>query len=1408
MLCLDPPLASVPKGQWFCHTCLFGTGGDFGFDEGEEHSLSSFQARDREFRRMWFQSHPPPQRPDDDDEHDPTVTQFGNVKVSEYDAENEFWRLVQSPHDTVEIEYGADVHSTTHGSAMPTLETHPLDPYSKDPWNLNNISILSDSLLRYIKSDISGMTVPWTYVGMVFSTFCWHNEDHYTYSINFMHWGETKTWYGIPGEDAEKFEAAIKREAPDLFEVQPDLLFQLVTLMNPKRLTDAGVRVYACNQRAGEFVITYPKAYHAGFNHGLNFNEAVNFALPDWLPYGRQCVQRYREHRKLPVFSHDELLITITQQSQSIPTAIWLIDSLSEMTDRELEDRHKARALKMVEVLEEEDRLEDQYQCNVCNVFCYLSQVTCSCTTKVVCVEHAAMLCKCAMEQRVLRKRFSDEHLTETRDAVAERAAVPGYWKGKLDKALKESGRPPLRTLRALLAEGDRIGYDFPELPNIRKCVNRANEWLDAANGFIVRKQSRKRSRKTREKRLVNPNDPGQGQANTFGDPGGRPDKGLDELYALLEEVEDLGFDCPEIGVLKAHAAKAEEAKKRAHALLAADPSEEERDTYIQECERLLLDASSINVCLDELIDVEKLVAREQLVKELENEVDDSVMTLEEVSHYLSRARACNLPLDNKHLKKLEARQRAGQSWDERAKHVLSQPYKTIEELDEFGDMDATVPIDPTILDRIGTARLKAKEFEKQAKAWLVAEPGVAKPRVQDVMRLVTRAEKDFNIPAVRELKRMADFALDLESRCDQVLKNTYEHQEEEEDVFRVMHRWVDYAKQHLDIFSLPKFEKLDEQLTLHYRWLEGLPWYCAEHREAHGSRLFEDVVESTRPEDDHPPDDEFFTCICDQAVRPPAPGTVSDAVQCDHCFARFHGQCARSGGSCPFCDHHHWNGSIHKERSWHFCYMPTMLMYAPEITKNYSQDWKELEIIVHRVDRLAAVIGQFLSFASQPGNQRREYISQVRHFMRKLYKIQFAVSPNPEVSFGLDLAGLHRIVAGQPTAVRTKKRRRPKFQFGQDIDQDWLDGTRCICRGRTPYLLNYPTVTCELCSKVYHGGCVFFPVEYAHYTDSRFICPLCCLRKNRRYEYAELRVKDINTTDMETYVDTAKMLDLFSKDIIYKKLPPPYTQTLFVELIRFTAGQPDSMPVNGTPSHPSTSSPVVTPHTNGFSHTARPPHGPPPPHPPSVPPLAYEPARSTPVSGHQMPPPPPWASKWTGPTSVFVTGPPTAGPDGPSHALRTPPPPESSRKRKLNHVDDLSAESVDDSPQRFDPMIKRRTLSRTPVPEPSSSSHPASSSHTGITPRPIQTLSPSLAMLMSPDTTRTPPRQGLSYPVAGPSMPPAHSPPTPKRHPSLSPPPSNRSVARGWQPEPLALRNGKAKEGWEPSSTTPLPPP
>ncbi|KAJ6515462.1 jumonji superfamily protein [Mycena sanguinolenta] len=1285
MFCLDPPLDTIPKEQWFCYTCLAGTGGDYGFDEGDEHSLSSFQARDTEFRRVWFESHPPARDPDELEIDDPTSSRIGNVTVSEYDLETEFWRLVNTQDETVEVEYGADVHSTTHGSAMPTMETHPLNPYSKDPWNLNNIPIVSDSLLRFIKSDISGMTVPWTYVGMTFSTFCWHNEDHYTYSINYMHWGETKTWYGIPGSDAEKFEAAIKCEAPDLFQAQPDLLFQLVTLMNPKRVTDAGVHVYACNQRAGEFVITCPKSYHAGFNHGFNFNEAVNFALPDWLGYGRECVQRYREHRKLPVFSHDELLITITQQSQSIKTALWLLDSLQEMTDRELRDRQTARGIGMLEILEEEDRPEDQYQCTVCKVFCYLSQVTCGCKTAVACVDHAHLLCERSNDHLTLRKRFSDEELMDTLNVVSSRAVIPSGWRAKLTKVLMESARPPLRSLRAIYSEGERINYPLAELASLRKCVNRANEWVDSANSFLIRKQSRKRSRRSRGRPPLN-----EVAAPASDDPGDRPDKGLDELYALLREVETLGFDCPEIGSLKALAQTAEDMKKRCITLLNSTLNASDREEFIEECKRVLVDGSSLNVLLDELLEVEKIVDREQLIHELETKVNDNdaPLPLDEVRDLLTRARTCNLPSDNPQIQQLEARQRAGTSWEDRAREILNQPVKTLEELDEFANMDQDILIDATVHDRLMTARAKAKDFERQAQNWMRPEPDAPRPKVHEVIRLVVRAEKDYRIPAIQDIHKTALIAQDLETRCDQVLKNRYRG---DEDMFETMNQWKVYAQTHLRIFTLPFFEKLDAQLYLHYQWVKGLPWYCPEHEVAEGKAILEDVIENTRPDDDLPPNDEFFTCICPVPVRPPPPGVQSDAVQCDHCYARFHGDCANNGGSCPFCDHHHWNGSIHKERSWHFCYLPGILLAAPELSKNYSEEWKQLETIVHRVDRLSAVVGQFLTFTSSPENQRPEYLQQVRHYMRKLYKIQFAVAPTPDVSYGLDLAGLHRILAlrkgpvnerhAQKLAVRAAKRRekeldarkklKTRFTFGQDVDSDWKDGTRCICRGRTPYLANYPMVRCEVCNHKYHAGCVFYPDDSGRDPNITFLCPICHIRKNTQYPYAEVRVRPPADLRKPTdhYVEVHQMMNKYTTELIYKTLPAPWSKTLFLEIVKVTSSPSTKSSSTQTPERPARAvfrpQPYRHPHARSEPADVQM---------ASAPPANLSARLPAPPSTSAItpPPPPPW-SRWGGEGSSQEgsrqEGSRQEGPRQESSRQEASPVASTSKKRKLDEL-------------------------------------------------------------------------------------------------------------------------------------------
>ena len=134
------------------------------------------------------------------------------------------------------------------------------------------------------------------------------------------------------------------------------------------------------------------------------------------------------------------------------------------------------------------------------------------------------------------------------------------------------------------------------------------------------------------------------------------------------------------------------------------------------------------NVYLDELMDLDKLVTCEQLLDELEHNMDDTVMTLKEASQNLVHTHACDLLLNNKHLKKLKVYQHMGQTWNKCARHVLSQPYKTIEELDEFRDIDVMVLINLTIPDHISIAWLKAKEFKKQAQTWLIPEPRAMKP--------------------------------------------------------------------------------------------------------------------------------------------------------------------------------------------------------------------------------------------------------------------------------------------------------------------------------------------------------------------------------------------------------------------------------------------------------------------------------------------------------------------------------------------------------------------------------------------------------------------------------------------------------------------------------------------------------
>ena len=717
--CLDPPAKINPLHDWHCPRCLVGTG-DFGFEEGGIYSLRQFQDKAHRFKDSYFE----PKMP-----FDPITN--GKRTATEDDVEREFWRLVESPSEEVEVEYGADIHSTTHGSGFPTIEKNPRDPYSTDLWNLNILPLHPESLFRHIKSDISGMTVPWLYVGMCFSTFCWHNEDHYGYSANYQHFGATKTWYGIPGADAERFEEAMRQAVPELFESQPDLLFQLVTLLPPDRLKKAGVNVYALDQRAGQFVITFPQAYHAGFNHGFNFNEAVNFAPEDWEPYGEAGVERLQEFRKQPCFSHDELLMTAAGRDTTIKTAKWLAPALIRLRDRETQQRndflkrhkdhiesHQCRIEAKADSsdscslgfkVEDQDVPEIEYQCTYCKAYSYLSSFRCETTSKVMCLLHAGSheCCDAGEEQRLtgsghtLRYRLSDNALNTVVQKVVDRAYMPEAWHEKLDKALDDEAKPSLKVLRSLVSEGEKIPWELPGLPDLKTFVSRCNEWVDEATNYITRKQQNRRKNEKAWRKSNSAKAAEQEERD-------RELRKIENIHKLLAQAEEISFDCPEIDTLAQRSHDIANFQRDAKAALSSATSRPTQD-FIDLAEL----GKTFNVDIPEVEELESVIQKMKWTDEA-REMQDKFKTLDDVAALIKRGKDIGISDNDELLIRYKDLQTRGELWETTAQQLMSVEPIHHPQLEALANQADTLPITNETRARVEAILAKQREAQKK----------------------------------------------------------------------------------------------------------------------------------------------------------------------------------------------------------------------------------------------------------------------------------------------------------------------------------------------------------------------------------------------------------------------------------------------------------------------------------------------------------------------------------------------------------------------------------------------------------------------------------------------------------------------------------------------------------------------
>ncbi|KAJ1280407.1 hypothetical protein BS78_04G230200 [Paspalum vaginatum] len=376
--------------------------------------------------------------------------------------EEEFWHEIAFGK-MESVEYACDID----GSAFSSSSN---DQLGRSKWNLKGFSRLPNSTLRLLRAAVPGITDPMLYIGMLFSMFAWHVEDHYLYSINYHHCGASKTWYSIPGSAASDFEKVVREHVYD-HEILSgegesaafDVLLGKTTIFPPNILLHHHVPVYRAVQKPGEFVVTFPRAYHSGFSHGFNCGEAVNFATGEWFPLGAIASQHYALLKRIPVLPYEELLCKETTfVANGFPMSDQEDISLTGDTHAQscmkapfvqlMRFQHRGRwlLLKMGARTHYKADINATVLCGICKRDCYVAHIMCNCRADAICLCHEEEIRKCPC---------SCDRVVFVRKDIFELEALSKEFEeeiGLLDEVQIDAS-PELHTF----SEMDALGYDL-----------------------------------------------------------------------------------------------------------------------------------------------------------------------------------------------------------------------------------------------------------------------------------------------------------------------------------------------------------------------------------------------------------------------------------------------------------------------------------------------------------------------------------------------------------------------------------------------------------------------------------------------------------------------------------------------------------------------------------------------------------------------------------------------------------------------------------------------------------------------------------------------------------------------------------------------------------------------------------
>lgn len=277
--------------------------------------------------------------------------------------------------------------------------------------------------------------------------------------------------------------------------------------------------------------------------------------------------------------------------------------------------------------------------------------------------------------------RYSDDDLADRSKAFRERAKIPAEWYAKLSSVFAENPRPPLRTVKSLLSEGEKLPYSMVCLGPLKLKVQEATRFVEEAQALLSRKALNRRQAGAKS---------GNGQ-DAQSDTAIKSPR---QMQNLLDETVSLPVASPEIHQIR------ERAEEILHFSKTVEICLESPNKTVSDYEEMLNLGKSFNLALPEVHALEQIVGRIRWSEKVAS-IGNRALQLDEVEQLIADAERTDIGADHPLLKTLRVQKSLGDQVEDHARRILQSDYVHVEDLSRLHQECASHPVSRATTQRI-----------------------------------------------------------------------------------------------------------------------------------------------------------------------------------------------------------------------------------------------------------------------------------------------------------------------------------------------------------------------------------------------------------------------------------------------------------------------------------------------------------------------------------------------------------------------------------------------------------------------------------------------------------------------------------------------------------------------------------